>query len=365
MFQKDEQMDDYITPNFHQLKAEGVVVNNPAVYELVEVQRDGFGEYTSTNLSSGSVDVCSGPGSLTQWHTDRVAVPPILTKDVPDALYDKLRHQCLARVDSTPYSFAEDLFELRETLNFLRNPLGSIRDLSKSFSKDVKRLTTRKKSLKRAQAISSVWLSYRFAFSPLVRSVCDLIEARTAEIVRPPRRTARASETFTDHVSEYTQTGPYKFYQSASFEANLKAGLLYTVSNPVVDWRFRYGLRFKDIPTTLWAVFPYSFMVDRVVNLTDTFKGLINLSDPSVEILAGWVTTKRDHQYSISLREQEQSGYSIIISPDTDRTKSFLYEREVWSPSYSDTIPNHGILGLVDDSVKVVDLLTLITQNLK
>jgi hypothetical protein len=145
----------------------------------------------------------------------------------------------------------------------------------------------------------------------------------------------------------------------------VRAGILYEVSNPVVNFQYKYGLRFKDIPTTLWAVLPLSFMVDRFVNISNFFGGATNLLDPNVKILGAWVTSKRERLQSIGVRSISESGYTSTIVPDDIVDKTFLYAREVWEPSLVDAIPSLDIKGLVNSSAKVTDLLALVIQNFK
>jgi len=133
----------------------------------------------------------------------------------------------------------------------------------------------------------------------------------------------------------------------------------------MVNWQYKYGLRFKDIPATFWAVQPLSFMVDRFINISDFISGGMNLLDPNVKVLGAWTVTKKSRIKSIGVRKIVESGYTSTIVPDDIVDREFYYNREVWVPSLADTIPIPNLRGLVDSAAKTTDLLALIIQNYK
>jgi hypothetical protein len=106
-------------------------------------------------------------------------------------------------------------------------------------------------------------------------------------------------------------------------------------------------------------------MVDRVVNISDSIRGLTNLLDPSVKILAGSLTEKTDRKFSAQLISQSSSGYAVSINADVFHDDQFSYNRTVWKPTASDTLPPVQIGGLVRDVTSTTDLLALILANFK
>lgn len=373
-YSQSETMDDYVVPNFQSRIAQGDVINNPCTY--VKTTRRSIGTGSShIELVSGWRHI-EGDGTLTEFRQTYPGSPWVSSAGIavpsePDGIQDALKLGALGNVDRSPYSFAEDLAEWRETLRFLRDPLGSLRKLSEAFKKDTRKLLSKKKHLTKAKAIADVWLTYRFALSPLVRSANDLLEAASTRTHRPERRTARYSETWSDFdsaedVRAPTATSPHLWASSAHVEGDYRAGILYEVSNPLNDWRFKYGLRFKDIPETIWAVMPYSFMVDRSFNISQSMRGLSSFLDPNVEILAAWIVKRLTSVQSVTYTGYDYSGaLSISVIPDTIVTEKFTYDRTVWVPEISDLIPDLDIKGLINSSTKVADLSALILQNLR
>jgi hypothetical protein len=192
----------------------------------------------------------------------------------------------------------------------------------------------------------------------------------TEKVYRPERRISRshwiAPSKSDSRIVSKTATGRTFTYKcSAISSGSVRAGILYEVENPVVNLQYKYGLRFKVIPTTFWAVMPLSFMVDRFYHISNFFSGVSNLLDPNVKILGAWVVSKRERLQSIGVRSISESGYTSTIVPDDIVDKSFFYSREVWEPSLEDAIPTLNLKGLVDSSAKVTDLMALIIQNFK
>jgi len=183
---------------------------------------------------------------------------------------------------------------------------------------------------------------------------------------RTNRRTARGfvksgANTVRD-VWRYQLHSSYwnDYNRESSREWVVKAGILYEVSNPVDDISFDLGLRPKDIPETLWAVTPYSFMVDRVINVSDIVRGVTNLLDPNVKILAGWTVLKDTHTQSWEYFHETNGSYQVTIVPDTSTWTTFKYEWVPWYPTALDIIPPSDIGGLVKDATTTTDLLSLI-----
>lgn len=364
-----EEMNDVVVPNFYKRRNAGEIINNQMSYVKDSIFCTVGGRSSVTQ--SGKVYEIYGSGSLTEFQRLAQGAPwyggiyPAPTEPSLDAV-QSAQSNALGNVDRSPYSFAEDIAEMRETFRFLKNPLGSLRDLSKSFKKDVDVLGA-KKYLTRAQAIANVWLQYQFAFRPLVRSAHDLLEAQSDKIRRPVRRTARGKEEYS-----VSARGPgkskswYQWEGSHKIDSSVKAGILYEVSNPLNDWKYKYGLRFKDIPETLWAITPYSFMVDRMFNISQAVRGVVSFLDPNVKLLAAWTTQKRNSAVTLSyVNYSYHLASAVTIQPDVKLIESSSYNRTVWEPSFSDVVPPLELSGLIDTSTKLADLVALVLQRIR
>ena len=370
-----EQMYDTVTPGYRRKIAAGKVINNECEYIRNEIITEGSGIKVS-GLTSGSSKDATTKGPITRHYCgDRVNVDD-LTTDQPDRMASA-KFQALSRVDDTPYAFGEDVGELRETMRFLKNPLTSIFGLGKRFQKELRtrhhgktrgdaRTTKQKLTAAKhnADAAADLWLSYRFALRPLVRSAHDAIEAALYRIeASPERRTARGYSNWEHSAhgagTSGTSTNQYTYSKGYQIEKKWKAVIMYEVSNPCAAWQRDLGLRGKDFPHTMWQLMPYSFMVDRMVDIGGAIRGLTNLADPNVKILAGSVTIKKDEQQWHRFESQYTPGWHHSITGEKRIHKEFVYKRVTWRPGYRDAMPPINIGGLVDSATKNADLVAL------
>jgi hypothetical protein len=373
--------DDVVTPRFRSRIAAGEVINNPAAITEQSRYSPGGGFYNATHDTLDQSHTAIG-GSVTDWRAQELAGSHLidLYAGDPDVVVDEVDHvrfsraSCLRNIDTAPFAFGEDLFELGETIKFLRSPFKPLRSLSRKFNKDVRKRYRRSK-VKNAKilgrVVSSTWLEYRFAVTPLVRSAFDLAEAFawTPKEV-PPRLTARGfssqeESNLEERIYDYGGSATKGFNIETQERADVHSGILYSLDNPVRDWRFTFGLRAKDIPETLWAVCPFSFMVDRVVNISQALAGTVNLLDPSVKILAGWSTQKKTRRVSVTWASESSPGWTSTLQGDTVVDEQFAYFRDPWSPTVSDTLAPPNWRGLVKDVTSILDLVALVHQNFR
>ena len=357
---------DVVVPNFHARKARGDIMNNPCTMEFSGVDSSGSGDYTSDNGTYWQTST----GNVTQYKMNQGAIVETDIEINLDDLTREAKLRALSNVDNTPYGFAEDAAEIRETIKFLKRPWGSLADLVKQFSKEKIRYRSKFKSAKGiAKATADVWTSYRFAASPLVRSAHDLVEVATLNraVQRYDRRTARgfSSEVAESDITSHTSTLRCDMRTVAKREVGVHASILYTVKNPITDWRSVYGLRFKDIPETLWAILPYSFMVDRVVNISDVVRALTNLADPKIRILAASVRVQNNRSSDYTLTGFVRSGWTYTTNGNTVRHFTDNYQRSVWHPTVGDALSPRITPGkLIADATSIADAGALILQRL-
>jgi hypothetical protein len=101
-------------------------------------------------------------------------------------------------------------------------------------------------------------------------------------------------------------------------------------------------------------------MVDRLVNIKNSVDGIVNLGNPDLEILAGWVVSKDTVETYVSLLSVNQPGWTSSLAPsDTVYSRTFTYKRDVWEPGLVDVIPALTLGGLFDSATKISDLAAL------
>jgi len=363
-----ESITDVEVGGFYRKRNAGEIMVNPVTHVKTSIKTTGGGRLKFVRTGSGDIYdyTCDNftRFATTMWPLQSVPDEPLPSYDMIAAA----RLQALGNVDRSPYSFAEDIAEMHKTLNFLRAPLTSLRKLSQLMRKDVKTLLSKNLNMRRADAIAKVWLQYQFALMPLVRSANDLVEAVGDKTTRPTRRTARGGSEFLGDDMVNGVLGSYHQSEATiSVVANVRAGILYEVTNPLNDWQFKYGLRFKNIPEVLWAIFPYSFMVDRMFNLTQSVRGLTSFLDPNVNILGAWNSSSKTTTSTLSYLNYDSPIVQTMIqmTPDIETTIVDEYVRDPWTPSFNDLVPEIRLKGLIDTSTKIADLSALIWANIR
>lgn len=364
-----EEMNDVVTPGFHAKIKAGEIINNSCEYVRYKSSAGG-GSYYATN-GSVTYDNC-GAGSVTMYclsdlGSQTVGYPAL--PNVSGSAEASAKLAAIADIDSTPYAFMEDVFEARETLAFLRKPLTGLRAASKSWVNEVYPGKAPKFNILKRQIKfeSDAWLEYRFAVTPLVRSSMDALMAYHGPKKRQyERMTSRGYGKHADSSDDTEQNAFYTFLTKVREGAEVRAGIMYELKNPCSSTMFQLGLRPKDIPETLWAVMPYSFMVDRVVNISNVVRGATNLMDSDVKIVAGWYTTKSFAYKSYQAIEQWKTfGYSVSVTGDVYAREKFSYKRTPWSPGFVDLRPPIELSGLVKDLTSTADLAALIAGRFK
>ena len=384
-------MTDIVTPQFRRRLKSGEFINNPCSLHVVELDHTGGGSYNRTGGVGNYTYWLVGEGSKFEWMLDHHwHTSPVTNTFTPKGI-DVVRDaqlKAIANLDKSPMSVFEDILEIRETLNFLRNPLDSLRNLSRAFSTDVDRLArvyrnNQRKYLWAIQkhrfsfhadprdvAIAETWLTYRFALSPLVRLCGNLLDEFNLAQDKKKRPdgwiTSRGSSSTAQSLAGNVSLSSYAVHRwRKQYKSEARAAISYKVTNPVEGWRFRYGLRDKDLPVGFWNVVPYSFIIDRMFNVSGAIQGLFNLTDPNVVIRGGSVTTRTELITDQDLSYGYQSGWSNSVHSDTRVDKDFRYDRVVWTPSLGNLIPDFNLSGLVSSASSTVDIINLIIQRLK
>jgi hypothetical protein len=375
---RSEVMRDTVTENFRARIKSGEIISNSMFYQSIGTS------HSEICSNQREVDV-RDPYPVWEWSGVNVTAyylenvyqiynlnpcPP-LSQAVD--LVGIAKQVCLAKVDKTPTAFFEDVGEIRETLRFLKNPLASMQRLTNAIVNEKRRLSALPRTLETIQAMADVWLTYRFALSPLLRSATDLMDAlATKPVKHVERRTSHGrsedeESMDTPLIVRPTPSNPPQVivYELDGYRSvDHHATILYEVTNPLNDWRYQYGLRKKDIPVTLWELAPRSFMIDRVLHIKNMISGIVNFLDPSVSFLAGSFTTRTLNAYTTSMTSHEHALYTITTdAPDNVLNSSFIMERANWIPSLWDASPNWTPMGLVDEMSKILDLLAMLANT--
>lgn len=374
---ESKEMDDVVVPRFYERIRSGEVINNPCgSVKTLQLYTGGGSYYGSYKANPQYINTVSGSGSitgfwLTYWPCPRmsVSIPDIGTSEAV------AKTKALASVDKAPYNVSEDIAQIARTIALIREPLFGLETLSQAFQKEVRGLVTRRERSRirsRAHAIANVYVKYKWGFLPYVRSIHTALNSLAAAAPRYDtvhsahgtlvQKTGKMSDVY----QQGSPTNNWRFKRSAEAERSTRATVQYRTNPPSKEWARKYGLRVKDVPRLMWELYPYSFMVDQLVNVSDVISGFVNLSDPNVEILGGTVSHTTVTRQTRSVSGQTHPSWNVSIVPDVELYESTVYSRTLWQPDVTDLLES-AILprDLTSNITFTLDSLALILNRLK
>lgn len=327
-----ESMSDMVIPGYRSRSAKGEIFNNPMSKYTAERKVEvgtfvGGWRYKSTDSAAHRhcsdhyrESVPGAPGALNAHGSETGH----LGGDIDlQNLIVSAGTQAASNVDTPVFAGATFLAELRETIHFLRNPLGSFNN----FLRDAKRSKNRTASGRAkvlGKFIEDNWLSYRFAVRPLVRDIDNAAVAikQTVHGDQPKRQTARGSATDSESptVSGVCTDTRYEYTQHTSTTVSVRAGVLYEfLRSPDT-----FGVDLKDIPVAMWEAIPYSFVVDRFLNIGSFIEAI--QPKAGIRQLAAWTTIQKSSNTTRSTRMTNlpsQNGRTGFIDSDGLTTEQF------------------------------------------
>jgi len=360
-FKNDYQaMDDEPHKNYRsRIKAGELIIGN--LYAITHSESCGGGSINASFSGGGSWHL--QPNSLDKMSATRWAFQTYGKPDIPSpSLHldaEDIKLQCLANVDPGQFDFTEDFLSMRENLAMLRNPLEGFKDVVDFY-----------RARRYFKSGASAWAYYRFAATPFLRSIHELYESFHTQNkhVKPfVRLRAQANGKDAATVSGNYTVGDITYAGSKEWSIEIKAGLFYKVTKPRSGLAYKYSLRYKDLPAGFWAVVPYSFMIDRIFSVSNLSKAVMNITDPTVIVEGGYVTTKTTGTDKVRVVSRAPSGgWTFVVNGDTVQTYNKDVRRELWTPTLSSLpIPSVNFKGLVSDATRIADLAALIIQRVK
>jgi len=359
-----ESISDIVTPGFRKAIASGAVINNPCTYV-----RDGFvettGSYIATHSSQPWRYQAWGPViSDNQTRSSFGAYDNLPVLDY-DGLVAQAKQQCLADINSTPYSFAEDALELASTLRYLKAPGKSLLKLAEDMQKRSWKIrkTKGQKARRIANELNDLYLQRQFVMRPLVQSASDILDAyRDKQNYRAERYSARGfasdSDSYSGNLDVSLGWNAYDHYTITNeITCKVHAYVLYSHGESRGALH-KLGLRGDDGFVALWNIVPLSFMVDRLYDISSLLKGAQALHDPRLGILAAGLVLRTKKTGKIDYVGQTNPSWSVSVS-GTQEYSNFKYERYPWTPHFSDTIPVLRPSNLVRDATNVAELFSL------
>jgi hypothetical protein len=353
-------MTDWEVPDFHARRDAGEVFFNPC--EIIEdASILDVSEVTNTHATFGLYNWYMGP--LLKWYavTELYVEPPVIT----EAMKRTVKLNALAGIDVPNHEFSESIAESKKTATYLKERYQTLNQGLKGVIKEMRGQPRRSfGTWDDVHRIPSAWLEARFALRPLLGDITSAILAYTERnVMRTPlRRISRAMEESVNRENSLSYAYYYQVRRDSIHTVIARAALTYEVLPPDSYLWQHLGIRAKDWVTIPWALTPYSFLIDRALDVTSAIKASVALLDPNVTILGG--TYSEDDILSNEARFTGKilDAYASQLSANTSTAlsrKRRHYVREPWVPTASDVVPPIRPSGLVDTWQNVADLSAL------
>lgn len=353
-------------PGYAKAKAAGAII-----------QGDCYIHETSYDCSDGTFTV----GPFSDWGISELTGPlaAMTGTVVGSSELDSLGVTALniavnaafANMNSAPLMAGEIASDYKQTLSMLRKPFSGAADLTRKIFSAKKRRLKLKSNLNDATAFTGAWLEYRYGWKPLIFDCESAMEEirRNAEKNKRQRLVARSScsRSYTKKVVfNRVNFGTWPYLASSgtavgSGQIDAHAGVIYETvlsHDPRKALVTSLGLLPKDVPSTIWEVIPYSFVVDWFVGVGDWISA--TTPNANVSVLGSWCTRIKSWTSTCSPMLSNPSPSSEHVGPITGSAGTFTrsdrsMQRDVKvGPS---TLP--PIKGINLSIVQTVDALSL------
>lgn len=332
---------DHVTPRFGALQAEGGIVNSPMHQSEITLQCSDMGwkfEHLPNGQEGTWYGECTG-----NWTSVAYGPPPRPSDDL--ALISHLETLAATSAEADVQAPAVDsmvtLAELHQTLNMLGDPIRSLSDFlwSKALADaDYNRARGRAaKSRALAQLIASLWLQYRYAFTPTLMEIENVIQELQTQGFSP-RQTARSKQ---ERWVESSRTWVGKrggvnidFVERTTSHYVTRATILYETRISPLQ---RFGITWQSMPAAVYELIPYSFVLDWFINVGDYIRAIT--PKLGVRRLVECMTTEVTH----TVERKATAAYMSDSAWKTTRQPNGLDKAIYRNKSRNPNLPSPGL----------------------
>lgn len=360
---------DVSIPNYRSRAAAGEVFMNP-FFVSKTVRSTTYSNFTWGNHPGWGTRTKKGTLAC-HW-----SIPPARPAWFQQRVLDAQSRTLLmahSKVAQEDFMAMVTVAEAAKTAKTIARPFGQATDLISRIADRKLRLIQR--GFVAAAAFASAWNEYRFGWKPILYDLQGIKEAYINNLVsedKPRRVVARATDgqIIWDKPNSI-DTRPWFGLTSKTMLANyshrakVSSGVLYELRDDSLESATarRMGLRLADVPASLWELVPYSFVVDRFLDIGPWLNAIT--PKPGVTVLGSWTTTL---DYQLNYHTIKEARIDVGTAPPTTYIQSGGdYSEEIQSISRvaNPTIPPLPTVNYRDLSlVQQIDHLALITSRL-
>lgn len=326
--------DSYYAPNFDKLRRDGWLVFFPftksssnwtyAPCSVTDTTWNGATPVIAWGTYSNMVDVF-------QQRSFFPTAPMLDFSEAISRAQDEVLTKVFAKANTPDVDALVDLSQIGETIRMLITTARRILVLVKSpgaFFRYVKTNSVDKYTTARIPGnphgrlseLSGLWCELRFGWRPLLISIDGAAKALAeGDDSMPARVTYRsmeeisstfsASNVFTSSLNGFTANRTYT--TKVSVQASIRGGILIERSRTGLQ---KLGFEWEGIPYAAWDLVPFSFIMDRFVNLGSWIRALRPV--PPEQFGGAWVTTR-------ILRRTTYTGVHASIDASSGSGASF------------------------------------------
>jgi len=276
---RDERMQDWVVPRYHQRSKNGEVFFNNMFREVVTVESKAGGTWSQ---KAKNPYVCSGVNRFHEYRHTGPAVlcfiptttaprfaawpeePSVMSSDSIEKLKRLVSTEVLSRRGRSDSDLWETIAELDKTLHLLRGPVAQLSDLARRLNRSIV-LDARSRFL--VKEISADYLLYRYGISPLMKDIQSIMKTFERTLGKQ-RKTYRAQD------SDYSKSLASGSLLLGSAKVDWSRETIETISVrgvalEEVDLSFisNIGFSTKGLITLPWELMSYSFVADWFFNL--------------------------------------------------------------------------------------------------
>jgi hypothetical protein len=222
-----------------------------------------------------------------------------------------------------------------------------------------------------AAATTNAYREVRFGFQPFLFEVANTVKAyNLPKNNGTVRLVARGSQSLTSSLSDmidssFPGTTSVRLQRTSTWKFRAAAGVLYELTESLDQSRARaYGLRLVDLPSALYELVPFSFVLDRYLRVGDWLQAII--PKPGVNVKGSWVTQISEYDTSFNVSE-------VKLTVNTPPLTTFIQSGGSYSEvirrkerSVDISIPTLPPVNTGEHSlVQMIDELALTAQVLK
>jgi hypothetical protein len=283
---------DVSTPKYRQRSLRGDIINNPYRSTIIEHKVQSIGSWSIDRIAA-----CTGTNFKSSLGTNfRQQMTAVGLMGLVPYAHDSFMElaqlagtRAWANVQKPQLSGLVEMAQLGKSIALIRATSKRISSLLDNAKR--RKLNSKRRKATLGEYLAGDWLSYRYGFSTLVYAMEDAFEAVAAPRVGK-RQTARGNSASGVITSSDVQTSSDSFFdfeltRTNTISREVRSGVLYTSEFTTAN---RYGFGVSDIPSTLWELFPYSFVADWFVNVGDYIRAMTPKA--GVRVLSEWTTTK-------------------------------------------------------------------------